>query len=266
MKKKRPADQCSWPRGQWPTGTGRRGRENLLAAEITATLSRRAMQQHMSSAPCCFGSVKVGITDCKMQQQCDDAMLRRARAECTVSLIVQRPLMRLTDRECIFTFGPLSPASSDIRVWLCVVCPAQSCCINAHYLTDARQGGREGHQVASALCSPCPLPSVICPLTEQGGDKAEAEAEAATTTTRTTATWPWLAQRVGPVCSTVDGVSVITKCARLSISSSIMLAHQASSRPGGGASAGVRALHQPASCFIFDGDRRYVPGWGHGHG
>lgn len=61
------------------------------------------------------------------------------------------------------------------------------------------------------------------------------------------------------MCSTVDGVSVITKCARLSISSSIMLAHQASSRPGGGASAGVRALHQPASCFIFDGDRRYVP-------
>lgn len=85
---------------------------------------------------------------------------------------------------------------------------------------------------------------------------------AATTAT----TWPWLARRVGPVCSTVDGVSVITKCARLSISSSIMLAHQASSRPGGGASAGVRALHQPASCFIFDGDRRYVPGWGHGHG
>lgn len=71
------------------------------------------------------------------------------------------------------------------------------------------------------------------------------------------------------VCSTVDGVSVITKCARLSISSSIMLAHQASSRPGGGASAGVRALHKPASCFIFDGDRRYVPSvpsCGHGHG
>lgn len=70
-----------------------------------------------------------------------------------------------------------------------------------------------------------------------------------------------MARSVGgsPVCSTVDGVSVITKGARLSISSSIMLAHQASSRPGGGASAGVRALHQPASCFIFDGDRWYVP-------
>lgn len=70
-----------------------------------------------------------------------------------------------------------------------------------------------------------------------------------------------MARSVGgsSVCSTVDGVSVITKCARLSISSSIMLAHQASSSPGGGASAGVRALHQPASCFIFDGDRRYVP-------
>lgn len=85
--------------------------------------------------------------------------------------------------------------------------------------------------------------------------------------TTATTTWPWLAWWVGPVCGTVDGVSVITKCARLSILSSIMLAHQASSRPGGGASAGVRALHQPARCFIFDGDRRYVPlVCGHGRG
>lgn len=90
MQKKKaaggPMQLASWP---WPTGTGRRGRENLLAADITATLSRRAMQQHMSSAPCCFGSVKVGITDCKMQQQqqCHDAMLRRARAVCSVSFI-----------------------------------------------------------------------------------------------------------------------------------------------------------------------------------
>lgn len=72
MQKKKaaggPMQLASWP---WPTGTGRRGRENLLAADITATLSRRAMQQHMSSAPCCFGSVKVGITDCKMQHQCE---------------------------------------------------------------------------------------------------------------------------------------------------------------------------------------------------
>lgn len=85
------------------------------------------MQQHMSSAPCCFGSVKVGIiTDCKMQQKCDDAMRYSAVPEphvlllsvcLSVCLIVQRPSSSETDRpRCIFTFGPLSSASSDICV------------------------------------------------------------------------------------------------------------------------------------------------------
>lgn len=59
------------------------------------------------------------------------------------------------------------------------------------------------------------------------------------------------------MCSTVDGVSVITKCARLSISSSIMLAHQASNQARR-RRIGQGSEHSTVS-FLMGTEKRYVP-------
>ena len=128
-------------------------------------------------------------------------------------------------------------------------------------ITQMRDRARcEGHQVASAPC--LPLPSLPCHLPSRRAEQGDKAEEATATSNRSTTIDMAMARSVGgsSVQYSRNGVSVITKCARLSISSSIMLAHQASSRPGGGASSRGQSTPPARELFHFlMGTEGYVP-------